>query len=81
MIMVEEENKETSREKFVRLATKRTQAIIEKIRILGNCSNEYLYQYNEEDVKKIFKAIDEELKTTKAKFLPRTKINKFTLKK
>lgn len=79
--MVDEENKETSREKFVRLATKRTQAIIEKIRILGNCSNEYLYDYTEDDVKKIFKAIDEELKTTKAKFLPKTKINKFTLNK
>jgi hypothetical protein len=35
---------------------------------LGNCANAALYEYTEEDVKKIFKAIDAEVRSVKAKF-------------
>jgi hypothetical protein len=59
---------ETKRDAFKRLATKRTNAVIEKIRVLGHCANSWQYEYNEEDVRKIFKAIDSELKIAKAKF-------------
>lgn len=59
---------ETKRDTFKRLATKRTKAVIEKIRVLGHCANPWLYEYSEEDVRKIFKAIDSELKSAKAKF-------------
>ena len=38
------------------------------LRLLGNCSNTATYEYTKEDVKKIFTAIDEELKATKSKF-------------
>jgi len=38
------------------------------MRVLGNCSNPYLYEYSEEEVKRIFKAIEEELKALKLKF-------------
>ena len=77
MLIISKE--ETPKEKFKRLATKRTQAIIDKIRILGNCSNKYLYDYNEEDIKKIFKAIEDELKATKAKFIEKSRLQKFSL--
>ena len=59
---------ETKREAFRRLAGRRTEAVLERIRILGNCSNTQLYEYSEEDVRRIFRAIDRELRRAKAKF-------------
>ena len=59
---------ETKHDAFRRLATKRTNNVLDKIRILGHCANPWLYEYAEEDVRKIFKTIDAELKVTKAKF-------------
>ena len=61
--------KETRHERFKRLASKRTNEILEKIRILGNCSNKSSYEYREEEINKIFSEIDKHLKLTKAKFL------------
>jgi len=60
---------ETRHERFKRVASKRTNEILEKIRILGNCSNKSSYEYTEEEVNKIFNEIDKQLKLTKAKFL------------
>jgi hypothetical protein len=60
---------ESRHERFKRLAAKRTNDILEKIRILGNCSNKSSYEYTEEEVNKIFNEIDKQLKLTKAKFL------------
>jgi len=60
---------ESRRERFKRVAVKRTNEILEKIRILGNCSNKSSYEYTEEEVNKIFSEIDRQLKLTKGKFL------------
>jgi hypothetical protein len=60
---------ETKSERFKRLAAKRTNEMLEKIRIIGNCSNKSSYEYTEEEVNKIFSEIDKQLKLTKAKFL------------
>ncbi len=60
---------ETRNERFKRIAAKRTNDILEKIRILGNCSNKSSYEYTEEEVNKIFSEIDKHLKLTKSKFL------------
>ena len=54
--------KKARRKAFQRLATKRTTAVLNRIRILGNCANPRLYEYKEKEVIKIFDAIDEELK-------------------
>jgi len=62
-------DKESRHERFKRIAAKRTNEILEKIRILGNCSNKSSYEYTEEEVNKIFSEIDKQLKLTKAKFL------------
>jgi len=59
---------ETKREKFLRLATQRTREVLDRLRVLGNCANHQLYEYNESDVKKIFSAIEDQLKAVKAKF-------------
>lgn len=61
--------KETRREKFNRLATYRTNAVLDKIRILGNLSNRSNYDYDEADVKKIFNAIEEQVRLLKARFM------------
>ena len=60
--------KESKREKFVRIAEARTNKIISMIRLLGNCSNTRVYEYNKEDIKKIFATIEEELKNAKVRF-------------
>lgn len=59
---------ETRQERFKRLATIRTKAILDRIRVLGNCSNSQLYAYEDAEINKIFTAIDQALKVTKAKF-------------
>ncbi|MEO0119423.1 MAG: hypothetical protein ABIK60_02640 [candidate division WOR-3 bacterium] len=71
------ENK-IKRERFIRLATVRTNAVIQRLRILGNCANRYIYEYNEEDVKKIFNAIRAVLNEVERKFYV-PKENKFKL--
>lgn len=76
--MVKEKiEKENSRERFKRLAGHRTQAVLDKIRVLGNCSNPYLYEYTEDEIKHIFKTIDDELKAVRAKFMRKKSKQKF----
>ena len=60
---------ETKRERFVRIAEARTNKILEMMRLLGNCSSKGNYEYSEEDIKKIFGALERELKNTKNTFL------------
>lgn len=59
---------ESKKERFVRIAEARTNKIIDMIQLLGNCSNRGTYDYTKDDVKKIFGAIENELKMAKAKF-------------
>ena len=61
-------NKEAKQQRFRRLATQRTNAVLHRLQILGHCANPQLYDYSEEDVRKIFRAIDSEVKAVKAKF-------------
>lgn len=60
--------KESRADKFKRLATQRTNAVLDKLRLLGNLSNKSNYEYTEEDLKKIFSAVDENIKRVKVKF-------------
>lgn len=59
---------ESKREAFRRLATQRTNSVLDRLRILGHCANPALYEYSEEDVRKVFRAIEAELRAVKAKF-------------
>ena len=63
-----EKGQETKRDKFVRLAEARTNKIIDMIQLLGNCSNLGAYDYTQQDVDKIFTAIENELREAKKKF-------------
>lgn len=78
---MENEN-ETKRERFVRLAENRTNKIINMIQLLGNCSNRSIYDYTESDVEQIFSAIENSMKEARRKFTKSepSKPQKFTLK-
>ncbi len=65
--------------RFKRVAERRTEAILKAIRILGNCSNKSVYQYSDDEVTKIFRAIEESLRITKIRF-HRSRPTKFSLK-
>ena len=52
----------TKRERFEKVAVARTNKILNDLRLLGNCSNKNNYEYSEKDIKKIFSAIENELK-------------------
>lgn len=56
------------REKFARLATKRVNSAIKAINLIGNLSNKSNYDYSEEDVTKIFRALQGELNACKKRF-------------
>ena len=59
---------ETSGNRFKRLATLRTNAVLQRLKVLGNCSNRQAYEYDEEDIDKIFSEIERRVKEVKAKF-------------
>jgi hypothetical protein len=60
---------ETKNSAFRRLAGNRTNNAIRNIRLLGNLSDRHNYSYSEEDFKRIFGIIENELKLTKSRFL------------
>ena len=74
-------NEETKRDKFVRIAEARTNKIINMIQLLGNCSNQSLYEYSQKDVNKIFNEIQAELDEAKKRYSKQDsqKGSKFTL--
>lgn len=61
-------NNEKKREAFRRLASKRTNVVLDRLRVLGHCANRHQYEYDHQEVKKIFRAIETELRAVKSKF-------------
>ena len=62
------QSNENRKERFKRLASARTNAVLQKLKVLGNCANRQAYEYSEEEVEKIFSTIDKYLKSIKSKF-------------
>lgn len=67
------------RDRFFRVAERRTNYILDNVRLLGNTSNRNLYQYTEADVEKIFTTIEAKLEEAKARFKSDKAREKFTL--
>ena len=65
---MEKINNELPADRFKRLATMRTNTVLNRLRVLGNCSNRQVYDYTKEDIDKIFAAIDQAMKEVKSKF-------------
>lgn len=60
--------RQRDREKFVELAQKRVSKAMKDIQLIGNLSNRSNYDYTEEDVGKIMKALSEEVSACRKKF-------------
>jgi len=73
--MVKQEDKA---ERFRRIAQQRTNRVMNDLRLLGNTANKNTYKYSDDQVDKIFDAIEVKLTEVKGKF-SRTKNDKFTL--
>lgn len=56
------------RGKFVSLAESRVNRTIKDIRLIGNLSNRSAYAYREDDIRKIFRALQKELDAAKSRF-------------
>ncbi len=62
------QSNEHPRDRFKRLATQRTNAVLKRLKVLGNCSNRHMYEYEEQDIEKIFSEIERKTKEVKSKF-------------
>ena len=60
--------KETKKERFKRVAEKRVQNILKGIKSLSQCANQNVYSWTDEQLEKIWKAIDQELTLCKENF-------------
>lgn len=56
------------RAKFVELANKRVNRAIKDMRLIGNLSNASAYEYCDDDVRKILRALQHELEVVKSRF-------------
>ena len=63
-----EQNQDQKRERFKRLATQRTNIVLKRLKVLGNCANRSAYTYTEEDINKIFSEIERRVREIKSKF-------------
>ena len=60
--------RETDREKFVRLAQKRVSNALKMIQLVGNLANRSNYDYTDEDVAKILRALQEGVGACRKRF-------------
>jgi hypothetical protein len=61
----------TKRDRFLEVASARTNKVLYDIHLLGNCANKNNYEYSDEEVRQMFQAIENEVKETKSLFLPK----------
>ncbi len=61
-------NSRDRRERFVSLAEARTSKAMLAIRLIGNLSNKSNYQYTEQDVNRIIRALNQEISDLRRRF-------------
>jgi len=73
--------KSLRRERFERVAARRVRSILQYLDHLANCANRNNYDYSDADVRKMFGAIKEKVRTAEAAFnkeLTRSQKDSFT---
>ncbi len=60
--------RKTSRERFTEVAPKRTQKVLEALRLLGRCGNRQIYEYDDGEVGRVFGAILTEVRLAQERF-------------
>ena len=68
------------RERFVALAEARTDKAIKIIRLIGNLSDQRNYEFHDDDVRKIFAALEKETKLARARFSEQSEKSKTTFR-
>jgi len=69
---------QAKRERFKRVAERRTNRILNDIRLLGNTANRQLYLYSDADIDKIFLTIENKISEVRGMFKRKT-IERFKL--
>jgi len=77
--IVKTNNMDVKRDRFVRIAERRVNKVIDGIDSLGKCSNKKNYEYTSDDVKKIFNAIERKIKEIKILYQNSNERRKFKL--
>ena len=63
--------------KFRELAEKRVSNALKQIQLIGNLANTRAYEYDDEEVRKIFKSLKEEISIAETKFKSKGRNNDF----
>ena len=66
------------RERFINIAGRRVQKVLDDIDSLSKCANKSTYEYSDEEVKKMIKAINDKVLLLKASFNASSKSGKQT---
>ena len=61
-------SKSAQRQRFEKVASKRVQNTIDSLNSLSKCSNSYNYEYNKDDIDRMFKEIKINLNRSEASF-------------
>ena len=59
---------ESKKERFIRVVEKRVQNAVESIRKISQCSNRRMYEWNENQLKTIWSALESEIKKCKESY-------------
>jgi len=68
----------TKRERFKNVAGRRVQKVLDDIESLSKCANKSTYEYSDEEIRKMLKAINEKVNLLKAAFSASSKSGKQT---
>jgi len=66
------ENMTINRTRFIRIAERRVNQILDSLDNLGKCSNRKNYEYSDIEVSKIFREIDRKIREIKLQFKGKT---------
>lgn len=61
-------DQESKVNRFQRLAERRVNEVVKKMRLVGNLANKHNYVYTDEHVRQILETLEAELRQVKAKF-------------
>lgn len=73
-------NQSIKRDRFKNVAGKRVQKVLDTIDSLAKCANKNNYEYDEEDVSKMMRALKDKVKILEKAYTSNTKSTKNTFK-
>jgi hypothetical protein len=72
-------NKDKKRIRFVKIAERRVNRVLDDLDSLGKCSNRRNYEYTEKDARRIFNEIEQKVKDIRLLFQGTSKTRRFKL--